>query len=262
MSIPLAATDGRRTAFLLAHPGHELLVFGQLERLQPVVHVLTQGASYGCPPRIERSAALFERLGCPQGEVFGAFDDQALYAQLLDGSVRPLLDLAWRLADALVRDDIECVVGDAAEGCILAHDVWRAMIDAAVELAAVHYGRCIENLEFPIERPPASANAESAPLSAAAMQRKCAAIAEYEELHGETDRWLAATGWHWLANETFRPANSGARWLTDAATHTPYEVHAQRQVQSGRYSRALTRRGHVLPLVAALAEECRRHPCA
>lgn len=262
MSLPPSSQD-RPTAFLLAHPGHELLVFGQLERLQPVVHFLTQGASYGRPPRIERSAALLERTGCRQGSVFGALNDQTLYAALLDGQIQPLLDLTWQLVDALVQERIERVVGDAAEGCILAHDVWRAMIDAALELAAVHYGRCIENWEFPIERPNATASAESTALNAAVFQRKCAAIAEYEELRSEADRWLAAHGRHRLEYESVRPARSAAHWLTDSAlSPPPYEVHAQRQVQAGRYARALTKRKHVLPLVAALAEECRRLPCA
>ena len=138
-------------ALLIAHPAHELLVYRWLECTKPKVHVLTTGAGKSDDSRLSRTRGTLGKLCCPIGEIFGQLDDQSLYGMLLNQKFDPLFDATLRLAQSLIDDQTQAVVGDAAEGMILTHDIWRAMIDSAVWIAKNKTNRPIANLQFAIE---------------------------------------------------------------------------------------------------------------
>src|SRR6266852_4120487 len=116
-----------RSALAIAHPSHELRMYGWLEREQPVVYVLTDGGGRTEQPRLPKTAALLDQLGCPPGAVFGRLADLALYDAILAGDVGLFSSIVEDLAADLIARDVDVVVGDAAEGYSSAHDVWRVM---------------------------------------------------------------------------------------------------------------------------------------
>lgn len=255
-----------KIALMIAHPAHELLLYGWLVEHRPTTYVLTHGASFGKPPRIGQSQRLLESVGCRLGTVFGEIEDAKLYQQLLDGQFHSLLDITWRLAQGLIDDDISMVVGDAAEGEILAHDVWRAMIDAAVDIAQAETGHTIQNYEFSIEMP-GKTTTESADESLEfqhnddTWRQKMAVIGEYAEIAQEKQRLADVHGIESLRRECFQPASSSQRWLQPQTEPTTYERHGAMQVQVGRYRHSITHQHHLLPFVVALAQERRRGAC-
>ena len=257
-----------RTALLIAHPAHELLVYAWLETTKPTVHILTRGSSYSQPPRIGRSEQLLSKTGCGIGRIFGEIEDQALYQQLLEGVHHGLIDLTWKLTQALIDDRTEVVVGDAAEGQILAHDIWRAMINAAIDFAQTQTGRQIENLAFAIEITSSEnplfnpAVGSKLTLEESALDRKYQAIKEYIEVASEADRIFATQGRDLLAQETILPADPSAIWLRPLSSPTNYELHGEQQVRLGRYRHAIKHDQHVLPFVKKLENERLRLACA
>src|SRR6185503_13868526 len=58
------------------------------------------------------------------------------------------------LAQQFFEQRIEYVVGDAAEGYSVTHDICRVMIGAAVEIAEQRYDHRVENFDFAVVGPP------------------------------------------------------------------------------------------------------------
>lgn len=55
---------------------------------------------------------------------------------MLDINVRLFSQLVDELSKALIRDETEFVLGDAAEGEYMVHDLWRGVRMAAVQHAS------------------------------------------------------------------------------------------------------------------------------
>ncbi|MCA9192406.1 MAG: hypothetical protein KDB03_11610 [Planctomycetales bacterium] len=260
MQIPQESPDPNRVALLISHPAHELFVWGWLQRFRPTVYVLTTGSSYGKPSRLARTEALLTELNCGKGDVFGALHDQTLYRDLLEGKTTRLVDIAHRLAQSLVDNRIQTVVGDAAEGEILTHDVWRAMIDTAVQLAQSRVGQEIQNLEFQLERHEFQSTSwvHIEKLDTERLNNKVDSIRRYVEVSSESDRIIALRGLDSLQYETLSLSQSAAQWLVPKSEQTGYERHAAELVRSGRYREKIQLDRHVLPFVQLLASECDR----
>tara|TARA_B100000809_G_scaffold253325_1_gene289222 strand:- start:115 stop:459 length:345 start_codon:yes stop_codon:yes gene_type:complete len=77
-----------------------------------------------------------------------------IYQAVLDANIGMFEGLVEGLSDALVRDEIELVIGDAAEQQIMVHDLWRDMRFSAIERAERRLGRKIDHREFPLETDP------------------------------------------------------------------------------------------------------------
>jgi hypothetical protein len=241
---------------VVGHPGHELRVHGWLERARPAVMVLTDGSGHHGRSRLASSAALIERAGASPGTVFGSFTDAAIYQMVLDHRIDAFRELACELAAALVSGDIECVVGDAAEGYNPTHDICRLVIDAAVRMAQAVRPAQIANLAFSlVERPDASYPAGKRHLDLvlddAALARKLRAAREYAELADEVNGALAAWGVEAFRTERMWHVEPGD---TAAPAEIPpfYERHGEMRVDSGTYARVLRYRDHVQPLAEAL----------
>lgn len=277
----LETTPRTRAALVVAHPGHELCVYGWLERERPRVFVLTDGSGRSRQSRIASTDAVLSAAGAEPGPVYARFTDAALYAAILDHDFRLFTDLADELAAALADGGVECVAGDAAEGYNPAHDACRLVLDAAVELARKRTGRRIENFEFPlVGRPdvrPGDAHAGRwLPLSGETFARKLMAARNYPELSAEVEAALAGAGSTGLLEHPDLAARSGlgagsvaagaeafrVECLRVVAPGAPgrepfkgvpfYESYGERQVAAGHYSRVLRHREHMLPLAGAL----------
>lgn len=256
--------DFGKSALLIAHPAHELLLYGWMVEAQPTVYCLTTGAAYGQTPRIQRTEQVIEQTQSSLGKIFGRYEDQTLYTLLLENQTAPLIDLTWELADALVDNQIETVVGDAAEGEILVHDVWRAIIDAAVRLTAGHYRHQLQNLEFAIETMPNKVrdlHDRVLSLDRARIVQKEKAIGSYVEIQPEVDRLMERYGSDLIRQEVVRSACSANKWLVGQSKATKYEQRAQMHVTQGRYQVAMSFDQHILPLLKDLESECQLANC-
>ena len=143
-----------RAALVVAHPSHELRLHGWLEQAKPYVCVLTDGGGRAGEPRLDRTTEVLSRAGATQGAIYGRFADLEVYSAILNGDTELFAGIVEELADVFVDQRIEYVVGDAAEGYNVSHDMCRVMIGAAVETAALRYGHRLENFDFAVVGPP------------------------------------------------------------------------------------------------------------
>jgi len=144
-----------RAALVVAHPSHELRVHGWLEQTRPYVCVLTDGAGRSGEPRLSRTTEVLACARATQGAIYGRLTDLEVYSAILEGDSELFAGLVEELAHAFVAEQIEYVVGDAAEGYSVAHDICRIMIGAAVELAQHKHDHRVANFDFPVVGTPA-----------------------------------------------------------------------------------------------------------
>lgn len=143
-----------RAALVVAHPSHELRLHGWLEQAQPYVCVLTDGGGRSGEPRLERTTEVLSRAGATQGTIYGRLSDLDVYAAILKGDTDLFAAIVEELAQKFVEQRIEYVVGDAAEGYSVTHDICRVMIGAAVDMAECRYSHRVENFDFAVVGPP------------------------------------------------------------------------------------------------------------
>jgi hypothetical protein len=253
--------SGRSKVILVvAHPGHELRVYGWLERERPEVFVLTDGSGNTGQSRVPSTAETLRRAGAWPGSVFGRFSDRELYEVIVEGQLEVLTALARELADAFCERGVERVVADAIEGFNPSHDVCRLVTDTAVALARRRTGRAIDSYDFLLEgRPDAfpvhgSSGVLRLELEDGALDRKLAAARAYPEMADEVERAFARHGAGAFRIECLRPVDPEAD--VEALLEEPpyYESYGERQVAAGRYPRVLRFREHFLPLARALRE--------
>src|SRR5262245_32314848 len=129
----------KRAALVVAHPSHELCMFGWLQRARPCVFVLTNGSGGSGKPQLPSTVKVLSAVGATRGSMFGRLPDPFLYAAILEGNTDLFVGLADELAESFVKESIDHVVGDASEGYSPAHDICRLLINAGVEIAASRY---------------------------------------------------------------------------------------------------------------------------
>jgi hypothetical protein len=264
-SLAVAARSALSTsALVIAHPGHELRIYGWLEREHPDVFILTDGSGHGGASRLPSTARLLDRAGARPGSIFGRFSDRELYRLLLAREVDVFLRLAEELADALAERGVAQVASDALEGYNPSHDLCRVLTDAAAALASRRTGRPIDVYDFPLEAPPDHCPEPLRPravrfeLQGMDLERKLEAARSYPEMAYEVERNLNAHGTGAFAVECLRPVAppDGAGADLDALFPEPpyYERYGERQVAEGHYESVLRFREHFLPVARALCE--------
>lgn len=270
-----------RAALIVAHPGHELRVHGWLEETLPLVCVLTEGSGRTGRSRLDSTTTVLESTGAIPGPVYGEMSDIELYTAVLEYDHSPFTRLVDQIASTLLREQVDCVVGDAEEGYNPAHDICRLLINAAVRQVNRARRRQIANYDFTLVAPPGHcpealrADSIRVDLDEAAFGRKLSAARNYPELQAEVEAALGGTGSVGLrehpdlarragsdlgapgaANfrvEWLRPVDAFGEPARPLVGKTPfYEVYGERQVAAGHYTRVLRYSEHMLPLAAAL----------
>jgi hypothetical protein len=251
-------------ALVIAHPGHELRIYGWLERERPDVFILTDGSGHRGVSRLPSSARLLDRAGARPGPIFGRFSDRELYRLLLAGEAEVFLRLTLELADALAERGIAQVASDALEGYNPSHDLCRVVTDAAAALAGRRTGVPIDVYDFPLEAPPDHCPEPVRPgavrleLRGRDLERKLEAARSYPEMAYEVERNLSAHGPGAFAVECLRPLEPPAEDDSDLESlfsEAPYyERYGERQVAEGHYASVLRFREHFLPVARALRE--------
>lgn len=276
-----AGANGK-AALVIAHPGHELCVYGWLETARPHVFVLTDGSGRTATSRLDSTTKILFSVGASPGSIYGRFTDQNLYAAILQGDFALFERLVSELTEALVREEIEHVAGDALEGYNSIHDTCRLIIDAAVELASYVSGRSIINSDFLLlgrhdanpERQHASATWLR--LDDDTLARKLGTARAYPELKGEVDTLLdqqtpeilrsfpalsahfdkvvtRARGNEAYRVECLRRVGGSARNIGQTKEIPFYERYGEMLVAAGVYERAIRYREHFLPLAEAIS---------
>ena len=253
-----------RSALVVAHPGHELRVFGWLHAARPRVFVLTDGSGRTGRSRLPSTTRILREAGAEPASIYGRLSDHEVYEAMLRTDHTLFVGLAEELAAALIDQGTELVAGDAIEGYNPAHDVCRLIINAAVELVWRRTSRQVENSEFPLVGPPDScptalrSRAMFFHLEPEMFGRKMAAAHRYSALSGEVDEAIQTVGEDAFRVEMLRPAVEPL--APDGRGEEPphYERHGERRVAAGAYARVLRQREHVLPIAAALRHVARR----
>jgi hypothetical protein len=257
MTNELVQSD-RRCALAIAHPGHELRIHGWLTANQPLVYVLTDGSGRTSRSRLGSTSKLLADAGADSGCVFGPFRDREIYDQVLAGNSSLFLELAEILAEDWVRHEIDLVVGDAYEGAIMSHDLWRGVIDRAVEMASDMRGQAIENISFALESHPVPNQPDDPSihsiiqLEEASWQRKIRAAQCYVELQHEVQSAFARWGVQAFQFEAFFKTVL-AEQRPDWSGPPAYEQHGQEQVNAGIYEQVVRYREHVRPILEKLS---------
>ena len=269
------------SALVVAHPGHELCVYGWLEAARPRVFVLTDGSGRSGEPRLGSTTTVLESVGAVPGSIYGRLTDGEIYAAILAGDFGLFERLVAELAAALVREGIESVAGDACEGYNPVHDTCRLVIDAAAELAGRWSGRSIPNRDFLLfgrhDTHPEDLNAGDVLLTLDddTLSRKLAAARAYPELKHVVNIFLdqqtpealrsspalrehfddavtSAMGDEAYRVECLRPAGSAYGDRRGADDIPFYEHYGEMLVAAGVYERAIRRRTHLAPLAEAV----------
>ena len=247
-----------RAALVVAHPGHELMVYGWLETARPRVFVLTDGSGRSNQSRLGSTSRIISQAGAPPGVIYGRLTDQMAYAAILNHEFELFIDFARELSEAFVAEQTDFVAGDAIEGYNPMHDVCRLIINAAVKVASRVRARQIANFAFSLvsqsdARPePPPANEIWLQLDDCALARKMSAAQGYGELAREVSGALERTPVNAFRMERLTPVEA------DAAAHCCdeeppfYEQYGERQVAAGHYQHVLRYAEHIAPLAEAL----------
>jgi hypothetical protein len=258
--------DRLRAALVVAHPGHELSLYGWLKLVRPKVFVLTDGSGHSGHSRIERTTQILQELGAERGLFYGRFSDVAIYDALLTHQFDLFVNLARELADEIISKRINCIVGDAYEGYNPTHDVCRLIVNAAVAMAEQASGRKIDNLQFLVtSHPHAKLAAPHAQptclrLDEATFAQKLMAARNYLELKDEVDAFISAHSVESLRTEYLYRASeySGDGFSDEASAY--YEQHGEKRVKQGYYRQVIRYREHVLPLALTLRRSVNKSP--
>ena len=252
-----------RPALVIGHPGHELRVLGWVAEYRPRVYVLTDGSGRRGVARAPASARLLAGLGAEPGEIFGALSDAELYAAVLRRDSDLFLRLLDRLADSFVRHRIDLVAGDATEGYNPAHDLCRALIDAAALMArpAANYEVHLTEWRDGSQADPHDQRCWHLSLDDAGLRRKLEAAQAYEEMKEEVEQGLAHQGREYFRVECLRRVTQpfAVRWDSQRPF---YETWGEQRVAGGDYAAVLRWQEHMRPIVDAIQQHaaCLAHP--
>jgi hypothetical protein len=247
----MISPDG--AVLFMAHPGHEVLIHGWLSCARPTVHVLTDGSGHSDAGRIPLTRAMLRALGAAEGTIFGRFTDRRIYAAILSGDSTFLTSLASELADQFVTRSARTVVADAAEGYNPIHDLCRAIVGSACEVAR-RGGVEVRHYEYALaDGPDSLAGAcETIDLDDRALAAKMEWARRLSSSVTDVDELLARFGEQSFRRERFRLVGD---WTADgfAAGERPrYERFGQERVDAGFYTRVIRHDQHIVPLRDAL----------
>ncbi|WP_431281267.1 hypothetical protein ACQW02_17910 [Humitalea sp. 24SJ18S-53] len=224
---------------IVAHPGHELRLFGWMEQQRPLVCVLTDGAGQAAPPRTAFSRTLIQACGARAGAVMGPLSDRAWYAALLAGDASPFLAAAETIAGQAEPGAL--VVADPVEGYNPMHDLCAAVAD---RVAALVGGA---RATYPLTR--VAQGGDILALDDATQARKRTGVANYTPLAQEASVVLG-TDPQAMAEERILPAQDD--WPETPDEQPGYEAIGANRQAAGVYDRLITYREHVRPMALIL----------
>lgn len=256
----LSANQPGKTVLMIAHPGHELRVYGWVSKVKPLVCVLTNGAGHTGKSRLDSTSRILASVGATSGNIYGGYADTEIYQAILAHDFSFFTDVVDDLVQLLISQEIEYIVGDASEGYNPGHDICRLLIDTAVEIVRQRTGNGITNIDFLLTGNPAqiphevTQNTIQLILDTATLQRKLEVSRSYAEMTSEVELAIENFGEESFRTESFRLVKF-SEFLTSGNQQIPfYEQHGERQVTAGYYQHVIRYRQHMLPLIDALQQ--------
>jgi hypothetical protein len=244
----------RNTALVVAHPGHELKVFGWLAETTPRVYVLTDGSGANGTSRLPSTAKLLIQSGSTPDEIFGLMSDAGVYRAILEKKVSIFLAIIDRLAASLTERRIDFVAGDAVEGFNPTHDMCRVLLNAAVAIAERTLDGTIANYEFCLTeweqhcRDPHDDRCLHLRLDDPSLKQKLRAAREYEALKEEVQQAIAVKGEEYFRVECLRKVTDPFPELI-SETKPYYETCGEQRVAQAKYESVIRYHDHMLPLL-------------
>jgi hypothetical protein len=252
----LQLARAERSLLVVAHPGHELRLFGWLCSARPDVLVLTDGSGHSQRSRIAATDRVLRATGARAGAVFGDYTDRELYAALLSGDAAPFIELTAAVAGVLRRGQYRTVIADPLEGYNPTHDLCRIIVDCAVSHASRQSGKVIRNYEYALTGTSdmrGSAASIVTRLSDEVREWKIAAATGYHELFGEIEAAVEQEGKRAYEEEVLREI--AATRISDLPRAVPpfYETYGEQQCTAGRYATVIRYAEHFVPMAQAIA---------
>jgi len=242
---------------LIAHPGHELRLFGWLRRANPLIAILTDGSGSTGISRIDLSEKLVAGIG---GEIImaGRFAEPELYEIMMRGDVAPLARMVDELAARMRIEGTRMVVCDSGEGYHPGHDLCLPLATRATELCRASGGAAqIRQCEYRVVGDPRAGGAkecvlvlDDATLRDKIRESRSYAAASGDVLTQEVQYMFETYGEDSFRYEGLAPAGTEAPQLHDGLRY--YERRGEERVREGRYRQVLRHATHIAPLVAAL----------
>ena len=229
------------TCLLIAHPGHELRLFGWMEICRPLVCILTDGSGNTGEGRTAFSRDLIESAGAVAGPVIGAYSDRDWYAAILAGDSGPFLEVVSAIAGSVAAGCL--IVSDPVEGYNPMHDLCSAVADRLA--ARVGGTRASYALMAPLT---AGAIRTLAPDAAC---RKRMAVDAYTPLSLEGAALLRRHP-DALFQEQVCVGSYGWPEIPDAPPD--YEAIGRTRMEAGLYHRPITYAAHVRPMAVRLRQ--------
>jgi hypothetical protein len=254
----------KKSALVIAHPGHELRVWHWLQLAQPTVFVLTDGSARSGKSRLASTTNLLRQAGARIGStIFGLVTDSDLYHAILNREFEFFTRLAEELSQQLHEQGIEYVAGDAIEGYNPAHDLCRLIINSAMVISKHRHRIVLDNFDFLLSGRPdvyggeARSRAITLHLNDKELETKLTAARGYRELRDEIDSTLNNYGSEAFRTECLRPVEN-----TNCCYHLQkkpfYECYGEKQVAAGLYRDVIRYREHMIPLAEALRHYAER----
>ena len=248
----------RKAALVLAHPGHELKVFGWMCEHAPRIYILTDGSG-GKASRLRSSQKLLNLAHASQGEIFGQLSDVDMYQAIVGQKIPTFLRLLTWLSNSLVEQSIDFVAGDAVEGFNPSHDLCRELLNAAVLMAERTTGAPIANYEFCLtewEQHCQEVHDDRClhlRLEDSLLHKKLTAAAGYAELKAEVEQAIAAKGQEYFRVECMKKVAEPFPELS-SSTKPYYETFGAQRVAERKYASVIRYEQHMLPIIWAIRE--------
>jgi hypothetical protein len=246
-----------RTALLLvAHPGHELRLFGWMAALRPQVLVLTDGSGPEQCSRLNSTRSLLRELGCTPGALFGRYTDQEIYRALLTQQHTLFVDLAIELVQILTATHFDVIIADPLEGHNPTHDLCAMLLGAALGKLRRLQARLPQCFEYELvcRHPVPDATQPRIQLNRQELRHKLAAAFAYQGLKGEISLALIIEGVRAQATELLRAVDHDLSTTAPSVYPPHYESHGARQRAAGRYAEVIRYSEHVRPVAEALRQ--------
>jgi len=250
-----------QTALVIAHPGHELRVWYWLEQVRPLTSIVTDGSGQTGRSRASFSRGLLQEAGARASSFFGVASDRTIYAAVLAGNHDFFRSLIDDIASELIRQRIRCVVGDAAEGRIMAHDLLREVRREAVRRAEQSLDWQITQYEYaldshPASHPPLAAHQiQKLNLSESDLARKLSIARGYQAIESIVDADIGTYGERAFSVECMFACTDASLLTRLDDGKLPYELHGEEQVRLGRYPTVIRYRDHLVPILKRLTPE-------
>ncbi len=252
----------RPVAMVFAHPAHEILVAGMLQRDRPHVLFVTRSDSGGESGREELASRGLERLGLADRATFLRQSEAESYDWALRGHTDGYLRLKEQIREWLDGVRPAAVYGDGFELSNFHHDLTRALLDAALR----DHGRRHappENYELPLV-----CRTEPEPWRLRFQEFPDGGARVFELTPDELARKMELVHWVGLQRidaamavglfpppdrEVFREVPADRDYgVAPPTLRKHYDEWGRLQVRRGRYRQALLFEEHFVPIARAL----------